>query len=171
VTSLTFGPQTAEEGGAQEEEVARLEHELAVCRAERAEEAARLEAELAEHRSEREELAAAAAATQARLMDEVRRGAARRARAVVLIVEALLVVQRMYQAAKMGRGRECGERGKMCAALLPRYCPARCLSEHSASTQTVNGRNYGGRLTEGLDSSAHAQSQTGDRWSGQLPER
>jgi hypothetical protein len=92
--------------------VARLEHELAVCRAERAEEAARLEAELAEHRSEREELAAAAAATQARLMDEVRRGAARRARAVVAIVGALLLCsgctrQRIWgaavSAARVGR--------------------------------------------------------------------
>ena len=71
----TLGLQTAEAGGAQEEVVIRLEHELAACRAEREEEAARLEAELAEHRSEREELAAAAAATQARLMAEVRPGA------------------------------------------------------------------------------------------------
>jgi hypothetical protein len=64
----TRGLQT---GGAQEEEVARLEHELAACRAEQEQEAARLEAELAECRSEREELAAAAAATQARLTAEV----------------------------------------------------------------------------------------------------
>ncbi len=48
MTGPTRGLQTAEEGGAQEEEAARLAHELAVCRAEREEEAARLEAELAE---------------------------------------------------------------------------------------------------------------------------
>ena len=79
MTGLISGLQTAEEGGAQEEEAARLEHELAVCRAEREEETARLETELAERLSEREELAAAAAATQARLMAEVRRGVRGRA--------------------------------------------------------------------------------------------
>ena len=72
ILNVSWRLQTAEEGGAREAEWARLEQELADCRAAHAEEVARLQAEAAEGRAEREELEVAAAALQTRLTAEVR---------------------------------------------------------------------------------------------------